>query len=186
MAKTNIKNGIVDFDYIKALNIIDPNYLNKIFITLRGGNIDHVNSDTDWYKINNTNLLVNLYLDHNKKKLYALSISKMSDKMMESLTDLESLSIAGGSNSTNVKKRTYRRKTVGRPKSPAPSRGKSPSKNKTTGLPGRPKKMYSSPERLKNDSEEQMYKIDYKDVDEYGGRKKKRGRKPNKTLHENN
>jgi hypothetical protein len=154
--KTNIKKGILDFDYIKALNIIDPNYLNKIFITLRGGNSNHVNSEADWYRINNTDLLINLYLDHNKKKLYALSISKIPE--------------TGGSNALEKKERG-RSKTRG--KSPCSKPGRKPSKSPKP----RSKKMTALEH---NKSEDEMYNVDYEDVDEYGGKKKKRGRKPKK------
>lgn len=175
--KTNIKKGILDFDYIKALNIIDPNYLNKIFITLRGGNSNHVNTEADWYRINNTDLLVNLYLDHNKKKLYALSISKIPKSKQSVEEDNSGLSDITNAITTNIKKEYKGRskgKSPGRPRKSS----KSPSRHKS---PGRPKKMYEKVES-KPETTEDMYNIDYEDVDEYGGKKKKRGRKPKKTI----
>lgn len=195
--KTNIKKGILDFDYIKALNIIDPNYLNKIFITLRGGNSNHVNTEADWYRINNTDLLVNLYLDHNKKKLYALSISKIPKNKTLINDDIV---VGGLSDITNAPNATIKKESKGRSKgkspgrprksSKSPGRPKSSERHKSPGRPksprhkspGRPKKMYDKVP-ISDQETKDMFKVDYEDVDEYGGKKKKRGRKPKKTIY---
>lgn len=153
----NKQDGVIDFDYIKALKIIDPNYINRVFISLRGGNSDHIKNTPEWYRINNTDVLVNLYLDHNKKKFYALSIAKLQEELLdENMRNLKIDDSSYGGNKTDY------RKPGKKPKSST-----CPPKS-----PGRPK--------IKDREEENsgLYENNYEHSEEYGGKKK--GRKPKK------
>lgn len=169
--------AVIDFDYLRAINeFIDKDFLNKSLQSLRGGSINNEKEITT-YRLNNTNYLVNLYPDENlkggKKVLLLDSIFKIPDNfsLFETksvLKKLEDCSLEDSDNITGGAKR-------GRPKTKTSSKRssskeekttKSKSKSGTTSV-GRPRKHAE-----KGGGNENIYEIDYSEVEGLGGKKK--------------
>lgn len=69
----------IGFDYIKAINLLTPEEINKAINTIRGSNNDHINLPTKWYNISKTNLCVQTFQHPEKKQLYAICVSSMNN-----------------------------------------------------------------------------------------------------------
>lgn len=168
--KKKIKEPVMDFDAIRALNeYIDDGFLNKTLQTIRGGSKADP-SEIITYRINNTNYLANLYKDpkktaSNKKVMLLDSIFKIPENFSldkaDEVEEVDKLS----EDMNNIDLGGAKRK----PKIP-----KIPQKKKEVKKPDSKKKGGSS----------ELYKVDYDSVEELGGKcnnddnvgKKKRGR----------
>lgn len=203
--------AIMDFDYMVALNeFIDPAFLNKTLMGLRGGNKDNQNQSIKTYRINNSNYLVNLYENKEKSgksRFYIDSIFKLPDKFKldETIEKIDQLSINEDNESVeeneNVEENQGGAKTEKKTKpksktSKTATEGKSKTKKKVIKKKVMKEtlndsiqdhvidKMIKRVSKKNSDNikaeNKPIYSIDYSDVDEYGGANKKNIKK-NKT-----
>lgn len=80
MEKKKNTTPMIDLDYLKALKLLSPTYINKIIQNLRGGSFEHLTGEQNWFQIENSNLYAQTY-DYKKKKYVNLIIPE--DKFLK-------------------------------------------------------------------------------------------------------
>lgn len=147
-SKKKSKNATIDFDYVRAINeYMDDSFLNKTLQSLKGGSQPN-QREIVTYKINNTNYLANLYPDPvargGKNTMLLDSIFKVPESFSldNSMANLD----IGGAKSKNKK---------------PPNKGKKLPCDNKQGKKRSPKKKGGS----------ELYEVDYKEVEDFGGNK---------------
>lgn len=168
--KKKIKEPVMDFDAIRALNeYIDDGFLNKTLQTIRGG-VKADPSEIITYRINNTNYLANLYKDPKK------TAGKRRVMLLDSIFKIpENFSLDKVEEGEKVEELSEEMNNL--------DLGGAKRKPKTTPK----KKEVKKPDSKKKGGSSELYKVDYDAVEELGGKckidddddnggKKKRGR----------